>query len=114
VLLHEPLHDTLVAQHKLPQTLYHAQSLHAEVLHCLSNQVDVVMRDPAAVLYNIILAGLAASVDLHRGGMFVVLRLPLALEHIQDRVHGAECTSTATAGRAVYNHWAAVCGFRLG
>jgi hypothetical protein len=101
LLLHEPLHYALVAEHKLAQTLYHAQALQPEVLDCLRNEINVVIIDPAAALDNTLGACLVARVDLRRRSLHGVLRLSLTLEHIQYRVYCTERACPSTPSRTV-------------
>jgi len=108
MLLHQPLHNALVAQHELSQTLYHAEALQSEVLDCLRNEVNVIVVDPFAIFALVVRAGFLPSVNVHWCGLPRVLRLALSLEHVQDRVHCAESSGATTSGRAMDDDRAAV------
>lgn len=114
MLLHQPLEHALIAQHKLPQTLHHAQSLQPKVFNRLFDQVFVVSQSPIAVIRvpgKGIVMGLAGRVWSWRGccnALAGVSRLPLTFEHVDNGVYRAERASTATSSRAVDEDWPTV------
>ena len=103
VLLIEPLEHALVAEHKLAQRLHHAQPLETELLDRLLDQVLVRLVEPLAI----------AVVDLHGRAFPARACVLLALEHVEDRVDGAEGAGAAAAGGAVNDDGAAVGGLGL-
>lgn len=117
-LLPQPLQNTLIAKHKLPQALHHAKSLVPEVLHRLLDQIHIIPTQPLSITSieegvrgvaawaakGLEQCGTGVAFNVHGRNVPSVPRVldALPLHHIDDRVDGAERTRSAAARAAVH------------